>query len=83
MIFGSTRTRAARGAELPERVFEALDRLDRHAVAEVLAGLQLARIDEQLDPAIGVQERKAQEQRIERHVAAARVEEPGDRIRRA
>ena len=73
---------AARGADLPERVLEALDRLDRHAVAEVLAGLQLAWIDEQLDPAIGVQEREAQEQRIERHVAAAGVEEPGDRIGR-
>ena len=48
----------------------------------MLAGHHLARVEEQLDRAVRVQEREAQEQRVEGHVAAARVEQPGDRIRR-
>ena len=60
------RRRAARAR------YRTFDRLNRYAVAEMLAGHHLARVDEQLDRAIRVQEREAQEQRIERHVAAPR-----------
>ena len=47
----------------------------------VEAGGELAPVDEQRDAGVRAQDRKRQRQRRVRHVAAADVEEPGDRFR--
>jgi len=44
-------------------------------------GRQLARVGEQVDPAVGVDDGEAQRQRRVGHVAAAQVEQPGERRR--
>ena len=69
--------------ERVERGAEAIRRLDRHLVAKmpVEAGHQLAAVDKQRDRAIGLHHRKGQRQRRVWHVAAADVQQPGDRFR--
>ena len=49
VTLGSTRTARRSRAEPVERGLEARDRLQRDRVAEVLAGRELAQVEEQLD----------------------------------
>ena len=64
------------GAEMPGR----LD-ADRVAEMAVETGRELAAVDEQPDAAVVAQDREGQRQRRVRHVAAADIEQPGDRLR--
>ena len=76
--------RPALPAQHVERRPQRVRPLHRHLVAEMALQprRQLARIDEQVDLAIGAQHREGQRQRRVRHVAAADVQQPGDGVGR-
>ena len=72
-------------AHLAQRVeggAELVGRRQGHGVAEPRQGAvgQLAAIHEEIDMAVAMQQREAQRERRARHVAAAHVQQPGDRI---
>ena len=79
---GSTSTRLA--LQLGQRAGQVVGRLQPHLVAEPgrQVGRHLGRIEEQPRRAVGVQDRLAQRQGRADDVAAADVEQPGDRGRR-
>ena len=72
------------GRELFEECAEAVGIGDPHRVAEMRRQCrrQLAAVDEEIDRLVAMEHGEAQRQRRMRHVAAADIEQPGDRIRR-